>query len=88
MELNFRQTAPTAGDETAPYDVTISQPCTFEELVKEILTRREWGYITYGHHKIEYEYDKCDPIPPELENAPIPRKIFAHGGWGRMDYVI
>ena len=88
MELKFYQTAPTGGDETAPYDVIVSQPCTLSELVKNILTRREWGYITYGNQEIEYRYDECEPIPPEIANAPVPRKIFASGGWSRMDYII
>lgn len=85
--MKFKQTHPTSGDETAPYDVILSHNYTFGELVNEILTRNEWGYIEFGGGKFEYRYTKCDNIPEELLTEPI-KTVKASGGWSRMDYRI
>ena len=64
IELIFRQTACTGGDETAPYDVFLTQECTVEEFVTSVLGRNEWGNINIkGCGRIEYRRDKIISYP-------------------------
>lgn len=90
IELIFRQTACTRGDETAPYDVFLTQECTVEEFVTSVLDRNEWGTINIkGCGRIEYKQDKI--ISTTLTNGEMPyliKSVHATGGWSRMDYYL
>lgn len=90
IKLIFRQTAPTGGDETAPYDVFLTQECTVEEFVASVLDRKEWGNIVIkGFGRIEYRWDKI--VSTTLANGDMAysiKSVHAAGGWSRMDYYL
>lgn len=90
VKLNFRQTARTGGDETAPYDVFMEQECTVEDFITAVLNMKEWGYIRIkGYGSIEYRQDKI--VSTSLTNddmAMVIKSVSAAGGWSRMDYYL
>lgn len=51
--LNFVPTGKPGSDCTCPYSVKSDTPLTVAELVQQILTRKEWGYINFYYGKIE-----------------------------------
>jgi len=89
--FDLREAGPTAGDCTAPYDVTFHRECTVQEFIDEVLKQREWGFINicdcHNSSNIYYENDKIvsGNFDTDLLNARI-KKATAHGGWSRMDY--
>lgn len=98
--MKFTQTAPTGGDETAPYDVSDYQAKTIVEFIHEVLAQRpnEWGYIEVkdepageGFHwrtRIEYRYGELlNDIPDAWQYREI-GNVKAVGGWSKMDYLI
>ena len=85
--LQFIQTHPAGGDCTAPYTVILDRKYTFGELVDEILTKREWGYIRFSGFEYKYRGSECDEIPNEIRNLSI-CSVKASGGWSRMDYNV
>lgn len=85
--IKFIQTTPTGSDETAPYNVVLDKPYTFGELVAEILTKNEWGYIHFYGTRIEYRCSSVKDIRGDLLKLPV-KQVKASGGWGRMDYHI
>ena len=88
IELIFRLTTCTGGDETAPYDVFLTQECTVEEFVTSVLDRNEWGTINIkGCGRIEYRRDKI--ISTTLTNGQMTKfikSVHAAGVWSSMDY--
>jgi len=85
--MKFIQTAPTGSDETAPYNVVLDKPYTFGELVAEILTKNEWGYIHFCGTLIEYRGSSIKDIRGDLLKHPV-KVVKAAGGWGNMDYYV
>ena len=88
--LKLTQTSETFGDCTALYSVEMTKPYTVGEFIKEVLKRKEWGYIeTDDGDKCEYKrsiiISNNIPIESMLKNI---IKARAHGGWSRMDYVL
>ena len=90
IKLFFRQTAPTGGDETAPYDVLLEQKCSVDDFVTAVLNRREWGYITIkGRGQIEYRYDELVSTTLNCDDmSKLIKSVHAAGGWGSMDYYL
>lgn len=98
-KIYFIQTAPEAGDCTAPYDVHFCQPMTVREFIDEILTRNEWGtvYIYDPNNPenlcrrkecCEYKYDKLKSLFPDYIQERTIESASAHGGWTMMDYIL
>lgn len=96
--IKLKQNTPTGGDCTAGYAVTLDKEYTVRELINEVLTRKEWGYIGIhndgqawferGTPNCKYKQDKLlTDMPPEVLNMKI-KSVTARGGWSRMDYVI
>ena len=89
--IKLTQTSKTFGDCTALYSVELDKPYTIDEFIKEVLKRKEWGYIETddGNFKCEYKENKIiiTEIPDEILTKPI-IKVRANGGWSRMDYII
>ena len=97
--MKFIQTAPTGGDETAPFDVSEYQAKTIVEFINEVMKHsNEWGYIEVkdepagdGFHwctRIEYRYGELlNEIPDAWQYREI-GNVKAAGGWSRMDYYI
>lgn len=98
--LNFVPTTDKPGSDcTRPYSVKSDTPLTVAELVQQILTRNEWGYINFYYGKIEWRtvisevrYDETqlnntDVIFAMIQEKPV-IKIKAYGGWTRMDYDV
>ncbi len=88
--IKLTQTSETFGDCTALYSVEMTKPYTVGEFIKEVLKRKEWGYIeTDDGDKCEYKGSKIlsTDIPDETLSKPV-IKARAHGGWSRMDYVL
>lgn len=87
--IKFKRTASTGGDETAPYDVIFDRQYTVREFIDYVLTRREWGYISFqGGPYCEYRgYRLLSAIPDEYMGAGI-ESVKVAGGWSRMDYRI
>ena len=87
--IKFKRTASTGGDETAPYDVIFDRQYTVREFIDYVLTRREWGYISFrGGPYCEYRgYRLLSAIPDEYMEACI-KSVKAVGGWFKMDYRI
>lgn len=79
-----------SGDGTQSFRVDLNGDCTLDKLVKEILSRNEWGYL-YIHNVIgrfEFRYDKLiTPISDENLTKSV-LSVSASGGWSRMDYSI
>lgn len=96
--IKLTQNTPTGGDCTAGYVVTLDKEYTVEELIKEVLTRNQWGYIgiyNEGQALFERGTPNCeyrqDRLVTEMQKEVLPMKIksvMASGGWSRMDYVI
>ena len=83
------------GDATSNYDIILDKPYTVEEFTKEVLTRKEWGYIRikltdswYDGPHLEYDRDRV--VSGNLDGYldKISEKVFANGGWSSMDYWI
>mgnify|MGYP000813400450 CR=1 FL=1 len=85
--MKFIQIRPEGGDCTAPYKVELDHVYTFGELVDEILTKNEWGFIDFLGIRIEYHGDKCSQYLDALRAEPI-YVVEASGGWSRMDYYV
>jgi len=96
--IKLTQNTPTGGDCTAGYAVTLDKEYTVCELVNEILTRKEWGYIRIcnegqvrfecGSPNCEYRQDKLlTEMSSEVLNMKV-KSVMASGGWSRMDYII
>jgi hypothetical protein len=85
--MKLIQTRPAGGDCIAPYDVELDHQYTFGELVDEILTKKEWGFIDFLGIRIEYHRDKCSQYRESLRDEPI-YVVKASGGWSRMDYYV
>ena len=97
--LKFIQTGKTGGDCTCPYLVISDTSLTVEELIQQILTRKEWGYINFYYKKIDWgtaisrvEYDNTQLSNTNENFTDIQKnlvvKISASGGWSRMDYDV
>lgn len=97
--LKFIQTGKTGGDCTCPYLVTSDTSLTVEELIQQILARKEWGYINFYYRKIKWgtaidrvEYDNTQLSNTSKKFTDIQKnlvvKINASGGWSRMDYDV
>lgn len=94
LNLKFTQTGRTAGDETAPYAVTLNKECSVGEFIDSVLKRKEWGHIgirsrghIFGSPECEYRGDKI--VRTEFTEEYLSRKVAtvsAAGGWSRMDY--
>ena len=94
--FKLKQCGPVRGDETAPYEVTFSEPLTVKDFVSDVLSNKEeWGYIgiskertIFGDPNCEYRWGKLlSCLPPEY----LSKKIVsaeASGGWSRMDYLL
>ena len=84
---------PESGDCTRPYFVNLNKPCTAQEFVDEVLTRKEWGYIgienpnfIFGYPSCEYDKDRLKyPLPSDILKREV-ESAKASGGWSRMDY--
>lgn len=95
-KLTFIQTAPTGGDETAPFDVEFKDsPLTVGEFINEILNDPDntWGTVEFVDEdtkKSQYlSYDKGRPRTDFFwKKEQVVKKITASGGWGRMDYRV
>ena len=97
---SFVQTAPEAGDCTAPYDIRFSKQLTVREFVNEVLQQNEWGYIDVydpndeenWHRKKNcscfYRQDEIKTSFPEDILDKVIISATAHGGWTRMDYTL
>ena len=98
--FSFVQTAPEAGDCTAPYDILFHKKMTVKEFIKEVLTRHEWGFVNIydpdAHDNLYkrkdcvccYLYDEVKScFPVDILNTYI-SSASAHGGWTRMDYML
>lgn len=87
--IKLKQTASTGGDETAPYDVIFDRQYTVQEFIDYVLTRREWGDISFrGGPYCEYRGSLLlSVIPDEYMEACI-QSVKAAGGWYKMDYWI
>ena len=82
-------------DATSNYDIILDKPYTVKELVQEVLTRDEWGYIHikltdswFGGPRLEYYHDTV--VDGSLRGYLYKTidRIFANGGWSSMDYWI
>lgn len=95
---------PVGGDCCGEVYYQLTRPCTVKELSDYIVFHdREWGYIgikkkgtVFGDPCIEYCYghyvDKDrKPIkfnfPEEIANKQV-KKVYASGGWSRMDFLL
>lgn len=96
--FEFVQTGPTAGDETAPYDVILDKTYTVQEFINTVITKLsgEWGYIGvknpkdpfFGEPHCEYKWGKLlSSMPDDILTKTI-RSAKASGGWSRMDYIL
>lgn len=91
--IKLTQTSETFGDCTALYSVEMDKPYTVKEFIKQVLKRKEWGYIEienrYGDPKCEYKGKTIitENLPEEILSQPVV-KVRASGGWSRMDYII
>ena len=79
------------GDNTCDFDVKFSVMYV-KDVVRYILTQNEQGVIAIRSRGVtsEYAYLKTDlggTIPFELMEKKV-KKITAHGGWGKMNYLI
>ncbi|MCK9592692.1 MAG: hypothetical protein M0Q91_11875 [Methanoregula sp.] len=96
--MKFTQITQTAGDCTAGFAIDLDREYTVGELINEILTRHEWGYIgihnegqawfQHGTPNCEYRKDK---LVTEMQKEVLTMKIksvTASGGYSRMDYII
>ena len=91
------QTAPTGGDETAPYDVVDYKAKTVKEFIDEMLKDepREMGDITVNHPGLfvrgsscAYQHGKLlSKLNPDLLDLEI-KEVKCAGGWGMFDYII
>lgn len=97
--LNFVPTDKPGSDCTCPYSVISDTPLTVAELVRQILTRNEWGQIFFYYKEINWKaaISKVDYKRTKLENtddnfAKIQEKsvikIRAIGGWSFMSYDV
>lgn len=97
--LKFIQTGKTGSDCTCPYSVISDVPLTVAQLVQQILTRNEWGDISFYYKEIKFgtnisevSYNKTqlnnvDDIFAKIQEKPV-IKIKAVGGWTLMNYDV
>ena len=90
IKLTFIQTAPTGGDETAPYDVLLEQECSVDDFVAAVLNRKEWGYIRIkGLGQIEYSQDEIVSTTLSCgDMSKLIKSVRAAGGWSNMNYYL
>ena len=98
-KFRFIQTAPEAGDCTAPYDLQFLEPMTVGEFVEEVLKRNDWGTIyiydpdnreNWYRRKERCEYDHGNlkvRFPDDILMREI-KSASSHGGWSLMDYTL
>ena len=90
-------------DCTRPYDVTLRDAVTVEELIRAIAEgvdeygRTEWGYIgIYEKGYFPFIDERCEYRDGKVISNNIPDEILhkevisvkASGGWSRMDYCL
>lgn len=95
--IRYIQTAPTASDCTAPYDVLLDREYTVAEFIKAVLKQnpREWGKFRifnkeclFGHPSCEYrDGELTEFMPDDILKLKIV-KVEADGGWSLMNYLI
>lgn len=88
--MKFTSITQMSGDGTQSFSVDLKKTYTLEDLVKEILLRKEWGYISITGLAANVEF-KMDKLLSEIKTDLLPRMVDdvkASGGWTRMDYVI
>ena len=90
--LKFTQCGMTGGDCCTPYHVSFTPGCTLRELVYDILSRGEWGYIDIKRpYILRCEYKGCNvvsnPFPEEIQDMEVER-VDAYGGYSMMDYFV
>lgn len=83
---------PIGGDETAGYRAELDESYTAQQLLTEILSKDEWGYITFkfAMRSISGKYtnSKTTLILPNSIGQKEVVSVTAFGGWSRMDYII
>lgn len=82
--MKFIQTGPT-GPYSTRYKVELDRTYSFGELVAEILTRNQFGHISFCSARFEYHGSSVDDIPEDIL-ALLLKDVEACGGWGNMDY--
>lgn len=102
QELKFRKKlfkvvgyGPVCGDQTCDIYLQLLHTCTVQELCDYILVKNtEWGrFELFNNEDCFVEYSKGKYIgsptkfPPHIANASV-KEVYAHGGWGNMDYII
>lgn len=90
--LKFTQCGMTGGDCCTPYHVSFTPGCTLRELVSDILSRGEWGYIDIKRpYILRCEYKGCNvvsnPFPEEIQDMEV-GCVDAYGGYSMMDYFV
>ena len=95
--MRFIQTHSMGSDCTAPYDIVDYQAKTAVEFINEMLQqcKSEWGDIEVwaGNNPLDYKCinykrgELLDEIPDAWQYKEV-TKVFAAGGWGRIDYRI
>ena len=95
--IRYIQTAPTASDCTAPYDVQLDREYTVAEFIEAVLKQnpREWGKFGifnkerfFGHPSCEYrDGELTEFMPDDILKRKIV-KVKADGGWSLMNYLI
>lgn len=85
--IKLIQLRDAGGDCCAPYNVELDRQYTFGELLDEILSRGEWGEISFAGYRFKYNRDKISPCPDGLRDCPV-TEATAYGGWSLMDYVV
>jgi len=93
----LEQISETFGDCTALYSVEMTKPYTVKEFIKQVLRKKEWGYVgienkygesIFGDPRCEYKGSKLiTEMPKEVLDKPVLRAS-ASGGWTRMDYTL
>lgn len=93
--MKFKEIGGPYEDATSLYEVTLTKNYTVSELIDEILTKKEWGYIgiyckgeIFGKPVGEYRQDKMiHKLPENIMNKKV-INVKASGGWSRMDYML
>ena len=97
--LDFYAKTPMGSDCTCAYSVKFFGQLTVKQLIKEILSRKEWGYVDFflscrkednNCSGVEYKYNELlhpDENFKEIQDYLVV-SISAAGGWTRMDYQV
>ena len=94
--MELRSISVIYSDCTSDYEVVFEKPYRVRDLINEVLTRNEWGYIgiykegiIFGKPVCEYRRNTIitEPLPEKYMNKII-KRCRANGGWSRMDYII